>query len=151
MNKELLEAGADTQTNSKERSYQRYLEIGGIINETDYNSALSRLKEAETRGEMPDNSSMAQAQTIADVADIDLNGQNGQIARLYSILRNDIRPEKQKYHHSDMSDHRIFREALRMLEDVDALDKLKSTYHTNRRLGTYCPLCGQIEISEDCP
>ncbi|MEK6817382.1 MAG: hypothetical protein AABX80_01145 [Nanoarchaeota archaeon] len=39
-------------------------------------------------------------------------------------MRADIRPEKVRHHHSQMCDQRLFAEALRMLGNVDALNKL---------------------------
>ena len=152
MNREPLEKGADMQDNPDGKSYQRYLELGGIINEQDYNDALLRLKIAQDNYEMPDKNHIGQVRMMADVAGIGLLMRTETDPRviLYSILRSDIRPKDVEHHHSQMSDWRLFAEVLRMLEDMDAFNKLKTFHHTNRRLGTYCPLCGKTEYSKDC-
>src|SRR3989344_5550146 len=132
MNREPLEKGADMQDNPEGKSYQRYLELGGIINEQDNN-------------DVPDKNHIGQVRMMADVAGIGLLMRTETDPRviLYSILRSDIRPKDVEHHHSQMSDWRLFAEVLRMLEDMDAFNKLKTFHHTNRRLGTYCPLCGK--------
>ncbi|OGN09373.1 MAG: hypothetical protein A3C61_00715 [Candidatus Yanofskybacteria bacterium RIFCSPHIGHO2_02_FULL_39_10] len=157
MNKELLEEGVDMQDTRKENNYQRYLKLGGIINKDDYESALSRLEMAEKNQEIPDKNRVTQAGNMAKFAGIELGGQNGtdQRVRLYSILRSDVKLEKVKpkqtndqrtsiyydgvsnsdtktkeveRHHSEMNDQRIFVEALRMLGDVDSVDKMIKAY-----------------------
>lgn len=103
--------------------YQRYRELGGIINESDYDSALLRARRTTTL----DKTLIAQAENIARFSGIELKNEEGVLDRrtiLYGILRADIRPEKVRHHHSQMSDQCLFAEALRMLEDVDALNKL---------------------------
>jgi len=132
------------QNFSEKYNYQRYLELGGIINEKDYTSALTRSKDSATFNE----STTKQAENIAKFAGIELHNTEDAIDEkiiLYGILH-DIKPKE-----TLDSDWRLFREVLRMLEDTDSLSKLKIACHTNRRPGTYCPLCGQIEFSEDCP
>lgn len=107
--------------------HQRYLELGGIINEEDYQSALDRIGSALDRKNPSVRASITQAMGIAEYAGIKLSGpEDGFDPRvvLYVILRNDVRPEGVKYHHSQMSDQRIFGEVLRMLGDVESLDKL---------------------------
>ena len=47
---------------------------------------------------------------------------------LYGILRGDVRPEGVEYHHDEMSDQRLFAEALRMLGDAESLDKMIEAY-----------------------
>ena len=42
---------------------------------------------------------------------------------LYAVLRADANVDKEKYHHSQMSDQRLFAEALRMLGDTVSLRK----------------------------
>ncbi len=105
------------------QKYQRYLELGGIINENDYDSALLRAGNTTTL----DKTRTAQAENIARFAGIELCDTEDSldpITVLYGILRADIRPEKVRHHHSQMSDQRLFAEALRMLEDAEALNKL---------------------------
>lgn len=145
MNKELLEQGVDVQDTPEKNNYQRYVELGGIINEKDYESALIRARNTTT---IPDKITIGQAEGIAKKAGIELHSTEDVIDQriiLYGIME-DIRPEKVMD-----SDWRLFREALRILEDTDALNKLKAACHTNRTPGTYCPLCGQTKVSEDCP
>ena len=103
--------------------YQRYQELGGIINEKDYESALARARNAIT----PDGRLIKQAELIAQTAEIELCNAKDAIDQrviLYGVLRTDTRPEKTPYHHSQMCDQRLFAEALRMLGDVDSLNKL---------------------------
>ena len=103
--------------------YQQYRKLGGIINENDYDSALLRAKSATTL----DKTRTAQAEHVARFAGIELHNAGDvldPITALYGILRADIRPEKVRHHHSQMCDQRLFAEALRMLGNVDALNKL---------------------------
>lgn len=111
---------------SKNR-YQRYLELGGIINENDFESALDRIGSALDRKEPSVRASISKAIGIAEYAGIELRNPEGDFdprVVLYVILRNDVRPEGVRYHHSQMSDQRIFGEVLRMLGDAASLDKL---------------------------
>ncbi len=151
MNKDLLEKGPPVPDIAKDKkSYQRYQELGGIINKKDYESALTRSKDTVSLKE----SLILQAENIAKFAEIELHNTENAIDKriiLYGILRSDVQPKNVQYHHQQMNDQRLFAEALRMLEDTDALDKLKNAYHTNRPLGTYCPLCGQTRSGESCP
>ena len=130
MSEKLLENGADVQDYPEKITYQRYVDLGGIINETDYNSALSKLEMSEEDEEVPDKHQIAQAENMAKYAGIELSGQNGTDRRvkLYSILRSDVKPKGQKYHHSDMADQRIFVEALRMWGDIDSVNKMIEKY-----------------------
>lgn len=114
-------------------SHQRYLELGGIINEADYQSALDRANRihALDRKNPQARCSIQQALGMARYAKITLNDPEGVLdpkIALYVILRSDVRPKDVKYHHSQMSDQRIFGEVLRMLEDADSLDKLIKAY-----------------------
>ena len=105
----------------RENNYRRYRELGGIINEKDYESALTRAKNGAT----PDVARIKQARLIARFAGIE---PRNQITTLYGILRADTAPAEVLCHHSQMSDQRLFAEALRMLGDVDALTKLISAH-----------------------
>lgn len=189
MNKELLEKGISVE-NDPEIGYQGYLNRGGIINEKDYYSALSRssstteehkkiLKDAGPAGAELRNH-IKQAENIAKFAGIELRNTENSIdprVLLYATLRGDAKDEKpqnkasekhtsiyhdgvsaddtksteeSERHHSEMTDMRLFAEALRMLGDMDGFNKLKLKYHTNRPPETYCPLCGQIRYTKDC-
>ncbi len=106
--------------------YQQYQELGGIINKEDYQSALARAKNTTTL----DDRLINQSELIARVAGIELYNAKDSIDQrtmLYGILRTD-KPEGAKYHHCQMSDQRLFAEALRMLGDVDSLNKLINTH-----------------------
>ena len=69
--------------------------------------------------------SVAQAVLMAQHAgiEIDSNASNDPRVVLYGILRNDTMPQGVEYHHAQMSDQKIFAEALRMLGDKDSLEK----------------------------
>ena len=103
------------------------MESGGIINEKDYESALTRAKNTTTL----DKTLIKQAEGIAKFAGIELNNTEDVIDQriiLYGILRRDVRPEGVKRHHDEMGDEHIFAEALRMFGDVDSLKKLIEAY-----------------------
>ncbi len=107
-----------------ENSYQHYTEIGGIINEKDYQRVLTRSKHTTTLNKF----SIAQAEGIARISGIVLHNSKDSLdprTIVYGILRSDTKSkEEAEYHHSDMSDQRLFAEALRMLGDTDSLEKL---------------------------
>ena len=108
-------------------SYQQYQELGGIINEEDYQSALARAKNTATL----DAILIKQSELIARVAGIELRNAKDSLDQrtvLYGILRTDAKPKEVKYHHSQMCDQRLFAEALRMLGDTDSLNKLISAH-----------------------
>ena len=123
MHKELLEQGADMQDSPEKYGYQRYQELGGIINEKDYTSAMTRAKDAITIHE----TQRIQAEHIAGYAGIELNKTKDTIDQrivLYGILRSDVSPEGVEHHHQQMSDQQIFVEALRMLGDTESVNKM---------------------------
>ena len=108
--------------------YRRYLELGGIINEKDYQSANDRMNSCTLETGSPRvRNSIKQVRVIAEHLGIELTGPGDILDPriiLYVILRSEVRPEDVKHHHSQMSDQRIFGEVLRMLGDEDSLDKL---------------------------
>ncbi len=116
------------QEAEKEKNcYERYKKLGGIINEKDYESALTRAKNAT----ILDIALIKELEFIARIAGIELRNTKDAIDQrtiLYGILRTDAKPEGIKYHHCQMSDQRLLAEALRMLGDVDSLNKLINTY-----------------------
>ena len=123
MHKEHLEKGADVQNPLEKNNYQRYLCLGGIINEKDYNSAIERAGGITT----VDGMLLGQTKVMSDFAGIELhNSKNSVDPRviLYGILRSDVRPKGVKYHHDQMSDQQIFVEALRMLGDTESVNKM---------------------------
>lgn len=131
----------------KENSHHKqYQESGGIINEVEYESALMRARNTETA---PEKILIRQAEYIAEFAGIELHNTKDASdprAVLYAILRADAKPKEIKDHHSQMSDQRIFAEVLRMHGDTDALNKLIAAYH---KIGTYCPICLKVAVSDE--
>lgn len=127
--------------NEREKDpYARYQELGGIINKEDYENALKRLGNAAKVSD----TAMEQVENIAKFAGIEIPNEESAgdpRIKLYAILRGDNKPEEVKYHHSQMSDQRLFAEALRMLGDTEALDKLIDAYH---KVGTHCPICFKV-------
>ena len=115
---------------SENSGYERYVKLGGIINQEDYNSALSRLEIAETNDEPLDEKQTSYVQKLLKYADIELGSGDRayRIVKLYSILRADTRPEKVKYHHDQMSDQQILVEALRILDDENAVSSMIAKY-----------------------
>lgn len=180
MNKEHLETGS-MENVQETNNYQHYLELGGIINKEDYDKALKRAKDTATFKEATKDTRplsfgqglkgyILQAKNIADSAGIELSETKDALdprTVLYAILHDEINLEQAKHRQSRMSgdaqpkkvehtrdgmgDHRLFREALRMLGDTDGLSKLKGKYHTNIPFEQYCPLCQKIKKNEDCP
>lgn len=107
--------------------YKRYQELGGIINEKDYENAFTRAKNTTALNIVL----IKQSEMIAEFAGIELYNTKDAIDQktiLYGILRTDTKPEKTQYHHSQMCDQRLFAEALRMLEDTDSLQKIIEAY-----------------------
>lgn len=136
------------ETPEENNPYQQYQELGGIINKTDYESALARARDTKNS---PEKILIRQAENIAEFAGIELHNTENAIdprTMLYGILRNDSKPKETKYHHSQMPDQRIFAEALRILGDTDALARMINAYH---KVGTHCPICLKVAVSgEEC-
>ena len=128
------ERGADRRYSEK-TNYPRYKELGGIINEKDYDSAIERMKNVTA----PDKTHALQAEGMARFAGIELHSTEDTIdprVILYGILRSDVQPKGIKYHHSQMTDQKIFVEALRMLEDVESIEKMvKAHPHISFKYG----------------
>ena len=110
------------QNTTEQYDYEQYKKLGGIINEKDYKNALLRAKNKKNINQ----STMAQAENMAKVAGIALTDRE---LALYAVLREDANPDpKERYHHSQMTDQRLFAEVLRMLGDTESLRKLISRY-----------------------
>lgn len=106
-------------------NYSNYLKLGGIINKAACLSSLSRVSQ-----EIPGEHFVEQAERIAKVVGIRLNNFKGhldKITLLYGVLRSDLEPGA-LYHHGQMSDERLFAEALRMLNLPNLLRELKMAY-----------------------
>ena len=107
-------------------AYGKYQKLGGIINEKDCISALTRAEKIVAFNEPL----RRQAKNIAEYAGIVLDDSGGidPKVKLYAVLRADNKPRNVKNHHSQMSDQRLFAEAIRMLGDVDSLNKMIAAY-----------------------
>ena len=139
------------ETPKENSPYQQYLECGGIINEKDYESALARARNAMTAPDTPEKELGKEPGNMAKFAGIELHDTEDALDQrtvLYRILRADAKPKEVKYHHSQMSDQRLFAEVLRMLHDEDALKKLIAAYH---KVGIHCPICLKTPAAgEEC-
>ncbi|MBI2637811.1 MAG: hypothetical protein HYW88_02830 [Candidatus Sungbacteria bacterium] len=128
MKEDNFEENSEMREATKESvGHQRYVALGGIINEVDYTDALSRIKSPF----MPSKAEIQEAENIGKFAGIELHNTKNVVDKttmLYAVLRNDSKPEGVTYHHSQMSDQRLFAETLRMLGDADSLKKLISAY-----------------------
>lgn len=136
MRKESFEKTVDIPENN----YQRYLELGGNINKKDYQSVIDRINNAFTLdgGDPEIRSRISQAEGMARYAGIKLNDSKDALdpsailldsrVVLYVILRSDVMSKGVICHHSQMTDQRLFVEALRMLGDTDSLDKMFKAY-----------------------
>lgn len=159
MNKEFPKnESVDLQNTEKEKSfdvlknnYQHYLELGGVVSEEDYQNIIDDMRTFD-RNNSELRSRMAQVERMANYAKIKLSNPEDILDPrivLYAVLRGNARLSKSEYHRIQ-TDLQVFREALRILGDADALGKLKESYHSNRPSGTSCPLCGQISDNENC-
>jgi hypothetical protein len=99
--------------------YEEYKALGGIINEVDYARAIKKAEETASADEM----SFQQARVLARSAEIEILENNDPRVVLYSILRNDQNISGAEYHHSQMSDQKLFAEALRISGDEESLGK----------------------------
>ena len=133
MNKESFKNSVDNSRSN----YSEFLELGGIINEKDYQNTLERAKDPNVlyrkdRFEAQQvKNPIKQVKSIAEFSGIELSDSENNLDSkvvLYVILRLDVRPEKVGHHHSQMSDQQLFGEVLRILGDVDSLDTLMKAY-----------------------
>ncbi|KKT41116.1 hypothetical protein A2W54_03755 [Candidatus Giovannonibacteria bacterium RIFCSPHIGHO2_02_43_13] len=107
-------------------TYDKYRELGGIINRADYEDALHKeMAASKESGEF-----VIEAGAIARHAGIELENEKGTVdprAKLFAVLRSYQKPGGNN-HHGQMGDQHLFAEALRMLGDSDALEKLIKAY-----------------------
>ncbi len=105
--------------------FDRYQELGGIINEGDYEKALRRAGKITSLN----TCLVTQAEMIARFTGVPLDNKNrlDEITVLYGVLRTDTNPGV-KHHHSQMSDQRLFAEALRMLDHPELLEQVIAAY-----------------------
>ena len=127
MKEGFFDMGADMRGQTGENgAYDRYRELGGIINEKACKSALEKAEKTAAFHKFL----IGQAENIARHAGIVLDNSGGVDPRvkLYAVLRSDNKPEDERDHHSQMSDQRLFAEAVRMLGDADSLNKIIAAY-----------------------
>ncbi|MDO8504751.1 MAG: hypothetical protein Q7S36_02760 [Candidatus Liptonbacteria bacterium] len=127
-NPDKMEPKNESGKEAPENNYEQYKSLGGIINENDYQSALDRMDSAKELKK--DSSQIIQALNMSLYAKIELNGPEKSAdprVLLYATLREDAGPKDNTYHYSQMSDQRLFAEALRMLGDEDSLKKMVET------------------------
>lgn len=106
-------------------SYEHYVELGGIINEEDYRSALTRA----TNTFVLEKPTISQAEGMARFSGVSLDNSKklDEVTVLYGVLRSDLKPGAE-YHHGQMSDQKLFAETLRMLDRPEDLNKVIKTY-----------------------
>lgn len=124
--KELNLFSNPTEEIPRQSSYERYLELGGIINEEDYLKAMCRMEQTTILRKCL----ISQAEHIAKITGIRLQNFKGELdptTILYGVLRTDQNPDA-KYHHGQMSDRQLFAEALKMLDQPESLAKLIQAY-----------------------
>jgi len=102
-----------------ERNYARYTALGGIINEKDHDSVIARAE----KGVVENKTRRTNMDVTAQFSGIERTAVD-KAYPYYEILRTDERPAGVEYHHSSMSDQRLFAEALRMVGDTVSLEKL---------------------------
>lgn len=127
----------------------RYMVLGGIINEKDYVNALRRAETGTGPDQSkvdklgPDHNKQTRINQVIGIVDTinrilkekneegivlrNIDGKLDPKVKLYLVLRGDQNTET-GFHHSAMSDQRLFAEVLRMLEDEDSLKKLIKTH-----------------------
>ncbi|OHB14661.1 MAG: hypothetical protein A2431_00430 [Candidatus Zambryskibacteria bacterium RIFOXYC1_FULL_39_10] len=123
----IIEMAPTGPDDANEKSYREYQELGGIINKKDYTNALMMAENTT----ILDKTRIAQAENIARFVGIELHNTENAIDQkiaLYAILRSDLKPKEVEHHHSQMGDQRLFAEVLRMLGDVESLDKMIKSY-----------------------
>lgn len=114
----------------RQSSYERYLELGGLINEGDYLKAMCRMEQTTTL----EKCLIYQAEYIARTTGIRLQNVKGELdptTILYGVLRTDQNPDA-KYHYGQMCDQQLFAEALRMLDQPESLARLIQAYPNTR-------------------
>lgn len=115
--------GEQEKNENQNDNYERYKVLGGTISEEEYKNVLLR----KTVGGTMRPERIEQARVIAQAADIPVRDE---VVALYAILRGDTTPlaARGKEHHSKKNDPEVFREALRMVGDIDSIRKLETAY-----------------------
>jgi hypothetical protein len=112
-------ATEDNETNEQE-NWQEYQALGGTLDESSYQSVVEKMKSVTTA----DAVYATQAAVIARAAGMDSLGNSDSRVIAYSVLRSDTNTAGEEHHHSQMSDQKLFAEALRIQGDKESLDKL---------------------------
>lgn len=129
MNKDTVENGHDMggEERKPKLSYAGYVRCGGLINETDYQSAMERADAGKVNEVLERH-----VENMAEFSGVSLDAiriETGIDPRvLYGILREDVGAEGLKHHHSQMSDQKLFVETLHMLQKDDAACAVENAY-----------------------
>jgi len=104
----------------KESDYANYKTLGGILNQEDYQNVLMSIVE-----NAPLNPAWSRhAHLMAKTAGITLSPET---VTIYGILRGE-KPDPRKEHFSEMSDHKLLAEALRIVGNTDSLITFVAKY-----------------------
>lgn len=109
-------------------SYEQYREAGGILDHTRFQKLLLKAKIDIRESKM----CVAQVTVIAQAAKIDLDcagNLSDETIAVYKLLRtNAIADASAVNHHITLCDIQIFADTLRMVADVDSLEKLSQAF-----------------------
>jgi hypothetical protein len=101
----------------EKNDWQKYQELGGIIDEPGYASAMERANDSYEI----DENKVKRIRAIAYAAEIELTPQ---AVKLFSILRGDEKPSGVEHHHSQMTDEKLLIQVLLILGDKELADKI---------------------------
>lgn len=111
------EVPAEGTMEIEKSDWQKYQEIGGIIDEPGYVSAMERAKNSYEI----DENKVKRIRAIAYAAEVELTPQS---IELFGILRGDEKPSGVAHHHSQMTDEKLLIQVLLMLGDKESADKI---------------------------
>lgn len=105
-------------------SYRGYLALGGRIDEATYNEAMAAVSD-----HVPEKPfTKRQVNNIAGISEISLDNIQAETGIdpvvIYDFLRHHKKPADAQFHHGAMFDQQLMVEALRMLEQEDAVKKI---------------------------
>ncbi|MDO8523074.1 MAG: hypothetical protein Q7S12_02205, partial [bacterium] len=113
----------------------------------EYDNSLLREKNVTQSERQLNKQHELAAINLVEYAGLGLDNNNKAIV-LFGILRGDTKPEDVQYHHGPMNDAMLFANALRMAEELGALNKLKEAYHKPNQ---HCPICLKVPVTgEGC-
>jgi len=99
--------------------YRQYREMGGIINEKDFTRVLNEA--ADINSARPNTLLRHYAQKAGIEVTVEAE-------KIYTLLRDEVKPKDVDHHHAQMSDQQLLAEVLRMLGDSGSLARLKQQY-----------------------